>query len=281
MFAFPRSVFVVADQANGTLFQAFRRIGDQAVGIRLPFDAQPLTVRACAVRRIERKRVRLRFGVGDAGGRTHEILAVVHGASVFRVVNHERSFTLFEGGTDTGFQAFFRFFGRRDPVYDQFDVVYLVAIQVHAERQVGQFAVHTHFEKTLLAHGFKQLAVVAFAAVHQGRENQDVVSRILFSQQLQNLVFGIFDHLLAGHVRISFAYACVQQAEEIVDFGNRADGGARVLVRRFLLYRDNGAEAVYFVHVRPLQVAYELAGVGRKRFHIASLPLGINRVEGQ
>ena len=50
---------------------------------------------------------------------------------------------------------------------------------------------------------------------------------------------------------------------------------------RLLLDRDRGRQAVDLVDVRLLHHLQELAGIGRERFHIAALALGIDGVEGE
>jgi hypothetical protein len=72
-----------------------------------------------------------------------------------------------------------------------------------------------------------------------------------------------------------------QQAHVIVDLGDGGDGRARVLRRGLLLDRDRRREPVDLVDVGLLHHLEELARIGRERFDIASLALGIDRVEGE
>ena len=75
--------------------------------------------------------------------------------------------------------------------------------------------------------------------------------------------------------------ARVEQAEVVVDLGDRADGGARVLRGRLLVDADRRAQALDEVDVGLVHLAEELAGVGRERLDVAALALGEDRVERQ
>jgi hypothetical protein len=56
---------------------------------------------------------------------------------------------------------------------------------------------------------------------------------------------------------------------------------ARILGRCLLLDGDRRRQALDRIHVRLLHQFQELARIGRKRFDIAPLPVGIDRVEGE
>ncbi len=77
------------------------------------------------------------------------------------------------------------------------------------------------------------------------------------------------------------AGARVQQAQVVVDFGDRADGGARIVRGRLLLDGDGRRQAFDGVDVRLFHHRQELPRVGGQRFDIAALAFGINGVEGQ
>ena len=77
------------------------------------------------------------------------------------------------------------------------------------------------------------------------------------------------------------AGAGVEQAQVVVDLGDRADGRARVLRGGLLVDRDRRAEALDEVDVGLVHLAQELAGVRRERLDVAALALGEDRVEGE
>src|SRR6266576_3679133 len=73
----------------------------------------------------------------------------------------------------------------------------------------------------------------------------------------------------------------IQEAQVVVDLGDRSDGRARVARGRLLVDRDRRAQAVDVVDVRLLHHLEELPRVGRERLDVAALPLGVDRVEGK
>ena len=125
------------------------------------------------------------------------------------------------------------------------------------------------------------LAVLALAAADDRREQ--IEPRAL--GQREHAVDHLADRLAldrqAGRRRIGNADARPQQAHVVVDFGDGADGRARVLRGRLLLDRDRRRQPVDLVDVGLLHHLEELARIGRERLDIAALALGIDRVEGE
>ncbi|MBV8558194.1 MAG: MGMT family protein [Planctomycetaceae bacterium] len=72
-----------------------------------------------------------------------------------------------------------------------------------------------------------------------------------------------------------------EDAEVVVDLGDRPDGAPGVPPAGLLLDRDRGAEPVKPVDLGLGHLAEELAGVAREALDVAPLPLGIECVEGQ
>ena len=77
------------------------------------------------------------------------------------------------------------------------------------------------------------------------------------------------------------ADARVEQAQVVVDLGDRADRRARVARGRLLVDRDRRREPVDRVDVGLLHHLQELARVGGERLDVAALALGVDRVEGE
>ena len=80
---------------------------------------------------------------------------------------------------------------------------------------------------------------------------------------------------------VRHADAGIEQAEVVVDLGDRADGRSGVARRRLLVDGDRRRQALDEVDVGLVHLAQELAGVGRQRLDVAPLALGIDRVERQ
>ena len=66
-----------------------------------------------------------------------------------------------------------------------------------------------------------------------------------------------------------------------MDFGDRADGGARVAAGGLLLDRDRRRQALDAVHVGLAHQFEELARVGGQAFDVAALALGVDGVESE
>src|SRR5690606_37386229 len=75
--------------------------------------------------------------------------------------------------------------------------------------------------------------------------------------------------------------AGVEQLQVIVDFGQRADRGARGAHAVLLLDGDGGRDAVNAINRRLIHAVEELAHVWGESLHIATLPLSIERVKGE
>jgi hypothetical protein len=78
---------------------------------------------------------------------------------------------------------------------------------------------------------------------------------------------------------VRIADAREQQAQVVVDLGDRADGRARVVRRRLLLDRDRRRQPFDQIDVGLFHQLQELPRVGRQRLDVAALPLRIQRVE--
>ena len=72
-----------------------------------------------------------------------------------------------------------------------------------------------------------------------------------------------------------------QQSKVVVDFCNCSNRGTRTAAGRLLLDRNRWAQPINRVHIRSLHLIKELACVGRKRLHVATLPFGVDRIESQ
>ena len=105
------------------------------------------------------------------------------------------------------------------------------------------------------------------------------------SAQLHHLVDDLLGGLpgdrLAADVAVRLADARPQQAQVVVDLGDRADRRARVARRRLLVDRDRRRQALDRVDVGLVHLPQELPRVGAQRLDVAALALGVDRVEGE
>ena len=122
---------------------------------------------------------------------------------------------------------------------------------------------------------------MSLAAAHQRSQKRDLFSGKVAKDQIDDLFVGMMYHHLARYGRIGFRSTGEKQAQKVVDLRNGTYRRTGILVRRFLLDRDDRTEPRDLVDVGTLHRADELASVSGKRLHIASLPLGIDRVESE
>ena len=95
------------------------------------------------------------------------------------------------------FKAFFVLSRHFQAVDHQFHSVILVAVELHAECNFTQFAIDTHVDIAFLSVLLKKVFVVAFAILHQWRQNVNFLAVVLVENQRKYLFNGVFHHTLA------------------------------------------------------------------------------------
>ena len=166
-------------------------------------------------------------------------------------------------------------------VDDHFDVVIFVAVEAHAVFHGSEFAIDAHVEESLFANALKEFLVVAFALFDQGCKEIDLAVGIVGQDALENLLLGVFHHLLSADIGVGIARTGIKQAEEIVNLRDGADRGARIFVRSLLLNADDGRKSGDFIDIGTFEIVEEVARIGRKGFDVAALSFGIKGVESQ
>ncbi len=78
---------------------------------------------------------------------------------------------------------------------------------------------------------------------------------------------------------MALADAGVEDAQIVVDLGDGTDGRARIAAGGLLLDADGRRQTSQVIDVRLLQLTEKLPGIRRKRFDVAALPLGIERIK--
>ena len=179
--------------------------------------------------------------------------------------------------TDAAFAVVTHF----DAIDDDLNIMGLVTVEHHAELDLAHLSIDAHTGKPRLADMLKQLTVVAFSPSDRRRQDIDATPHVVVHDEVSDLLLGVAHHLLTRVVGIGFADAGIEQTQEVVDLGDGAHGGARVLVDRFLLDADHGAQSGDLIDIGAFHVADELSGVGRETLHVTTLAFGIDGVERQ
>ena len=279
---------VFAQNLEGTLTDAFGRVGDEFGDVDLCYLSKTVAFGAGAVGGVEGEGVGFGFGIGDSGDGVHEEAAVVGGLGFGRgngggrlvFEYHEHPFALFEGSADSLFEPV-GIVAYAHTVDYQLDVVGFVAVDLHVVGQFADFAVDTHTQEPFLGYLGKEFAVVAFACFYKGGQNHDVFPLIFVGDEVEDMLFGVFHHALAADVGVGDAYAGVEETDKIVYLGDGAYRGAGIFVGGFLLDGDDGAETVDAVDIGTLDVADKVTCVGREGLHVAPLAFGMDGVESQ
>ena len=76
------------------------------------------------------------------------------------------------------------------------------------------------------------------------------------------------------------ANTCEEQAQVVVNFGDRANGRTRILARTLLLNGNRRREPLDQVDLWLLHLAKELACIRRETLYVAALSFGIEGVKG-
>ena len=125
----------------------------------------------------------------------------------------------------------------------------------------------------------EQVAVLALARPHDRRVDREAGPL----RQRQHLLDDLLGRLAGDRTpalrAVGMADPGVQQAQVVVDLGDRADGRPRVAGGRLLVDRDRRRQPLDRVDVGLVHLPQELARVGRQRLDVAALALGVEGVE--
>ena len=162
-------------------------------------------------------------------------------ADLFGLVIHDHHTlgTVFHGRDNGVVQAFTVAFLYFQTVNNNFNIMNLVAVQFHPTFDIAQFAVNTNTGIAQLCDLFKQFAVMALASFDLRRKHYNAFSGKLFQDEVSDLFIRVLYHCFPGFVRICNSHACIEQAQEVVDLGDRPNCRSWTARHRFLFNRDN------------------------------------------
>ena len=169
---------------------------------------------------------------------------------------------------------------QQDAIDDGLDGVVLAPVEGHGLGKVAHLAVDAGAE-ALLVELIEHFLELALAAADHGRHHRDALAGSQLQDALHDLLRRLPGDGPSAVRAVGRAHRGVQQAQIVVDLGDRAHGRSRAAAGGLLLDRDGRAQAFDGVHVGPLDLVEELACVRRQRLHVPPLALGINGVEGQ
>ena len=270
--------------ADGAVGQTDGRIADHLGRVEILLHPEAVTGGAGAGRVVEGEDARLQLRHGVAALRAGEVGGEGHGSDPLLAVHgHHQYYAAGEGqrrlerlGQTQG-----QVIAHLEAIHHHLDGVFLVQLQRGRVRQVAHLTVDAGTDVTLGRQVFQQLGVLPLAiAHHRGQQHQLAPLRLG-----QHLIHHLADSLGGEWNGVGRAARLTdpgkQQTQVVVDFGDGADGRARVVGGGLLLDGDGGRKPLDMVDVRLLHQGEELAGIGGKRLHVAALPLGIEGIERQ
>ncbi len=221
-----------------------------------------MAFRARAVGRIEAERARLNLrdgnaaiGAGEFFG-IHMLFAADDGDRNEAACELQRCFDgLFEPLRNARLQ--------QQAVDHDFYGVILAAVERRRFVQIYEVSVNSRADVAFFRILLQFLFVFAFASAHDGRENHHAVIRLERQHGLNNLLGGLPGDGLAAIRAVRRADGAVNHAQIIVNFGDRAHGGAGRARGGLLLDGDGGRKPFDRIHIGALHLIEELARVGR------------------
>ena len=267
--------------------QALAAVGHDQVGVDLHARAEARARRAGTPRRVERELAGLQLLQRDVvvvrAGQLLGVPAVPLGVALGHVDELDLDDALgeVERGLDRVGQALLDGRLGRQPVDHHLDVVADLLVERGRVGELVDLTVDAHAGEALRDVGAHQLDVLALAAAHDRGEHHEPGALGQLEQPVDDLLRRLPGDGLAALGAVRVADARVQQAQVVVDLGDRAHRRARVAAGRLLVDRHGGAEALDEVDVGLVHLPQELAGVRGQRLDVAALALGEDRVERQ
>ena len=266
---------------DGALLDGAEVVRHHQHGVEEGLGAEPVAGRAGALRAVEGEEPRLDLLDGEAADRAGELGAEHRALAAVGVLRVGDAVGQRQRGLEAVGEARRDAVAHHHAVHHHLDVVLQLLVELRRLGDQVQRAVHLHpLEAAALELGELLAELALLAARDRGEQQQPRALR-----HGQHPVHHLADRLRldrqAGGGRVGHADARPEQAHVVVDLGDGADRGARIVGGGLLLDGDGGREPLDRVHVRLLHELQELPGIGRERLDVAPLPLGVDRVEGE
>src|SRR5208283_4780575 len=224
------------------------------------------------------------FRIRNSAIDTGEALAEINFAVVLRPVQAldlEQVLPVFEGDLERVRQALLDSLANREPIDHHLDRVALILVEQRLLAELVKLAVDLHAHEARALHVGQLLAVFALAIANDRRQHVKPRAVGPFHDLIDDLLHALLRDFAAAVVAERMPDARKQQAQVVVNLGDSANRRARIARGGFLLDRDGRRQAFDRIDVGFLHLLEELARVGRQRFDVTALALGVNRVEGE
>ena len=255
--------------------------GDHARGVEELVVAQAVTGGAGTHGGVERKQPWLQLGNRIVAHRAGELGV----EEVFHAAVHLQRNRTATCQAQCGFKALgqtlFQVRAHLDAVDHHIDVVLLGFLEFGQVLGFHGLAVDAKTHITLGLHVGKHFQKLAFLLARHGGEDHELGFFGQGQHRIHHLAHGL---ALQWQVVVRAkrrAGAGEQQAQVVMDLGNCAYRGPRVVAGGLLLDADGGRQAFDHVHIGLVHQLQKLACVGGQAFHITALALGIQGVKRQ
>ena len=259
------------------------RIADDFVRIEEFLRAQAVASGAGADGTVEGKQPRFEFAQGIIADRAGELVGEhqLRARRIIHVGDARDALPQAQRGFKRLGQALAQIRAHFEAIHDGLDAVLAAHVELGRLIQFHDLAVDSRTDESPRLQFIEEFGVLALA-FGDGRCEQHHGGAF---RMLQHRVHHLA-HRLRGEIDVMIratrrAGTRVQQPKIVIDLGDRAHRGARIVRSRFLLDGDGRRQTFNGVDVGLLHHRQELPGVGRQRFHIAALAFRIDGVEGQ
>ena len=268
--------------AYGALGEAGLGVQHDALRVEILLHAQPVAAAAGTGGVVEGKQAGFQFvnavatlRAGEARREADVLAVAIHVADGGQAVGEG------QGGLEGFRQANAQVISHLEAVHHHLDAVFPVFLQGGGVVQVGDDAVDAGAHEAAGAQFLEDMQVLALALAHDRRQQHQLAALGQGQHGVHHLADGLGLQVVAVVGAARFAHAGKQQAQVVVDLGDGAHGGARVVGGGLLLDGDGRGQSLDVVHIGLFHHRQELPGIGGQGFHVAPLALGVEGIESQ
>ena len=220
-----------------------------------------------------------RFGKGYSGVGAYQMLRIMADILSLHVHYGNRTLSEIEGGHYGVLDPLFVLGRRLQTVHDKFDEMGLIPVKCRHFIEFMQLAVYPDLGVSAFAQLFEKFLVMSLSSAHKRCHQVALAVLVALHYQGHDLLVAVSDHLGSGFRRVGLGCLGVEQTKEIVDLGDRAHSGTRVVSRCLLFYGDDRTQSCNGFYIRLFQYAHEMLCIGGEGIHIPPLSFRIYRVE--
>jgi len=159
--------------------------------------------------------------------------------------------------------------------------VFLLFIERDVFAQVNQLTINPGSDVAGPAHVEEFFSILPFPPTDDRGQELKLTPFRQQTYSIDHLLHGLRRDFLAAPKAGRASDSGKEETEIVVNFRHGADRGPGIVAGALLLDGNGGREPFDRIDVGLAHLFEELTGIGRERFDVAPLPLGIDRVEGQ